>query len=219
MPDVYLHVPKSDIDDVTDCGMKLSEYSTSTISVNGTSYDCMCGYLHPADAKFDERDGEMVCVRAEVKEQYCYIGDADLHVIARRSGGVLEKYQQSIVPICEYKLGTYRNPECYVTCTIIGDSIYDVQNGDSAPLLYNSSEDLYYECLETFLKDECGIEQKDILACFFEYLRYQGIFRVESANGNCNIFYSNKMEKCFALDKADCDAILEKLACLDLMNS
>lgn len=218
MPDVYLYVPKEDIDDVVECGMKLSEYSTRTIMVNGTSYDCIRGYLHPCDAKLGERVGEMVCVRAEVKEQYCFVGDGDLYALTQRSRSGEEKYKKSIVPIREYKLGTYRNPECYVICTVIGDSIYDLKNGNRAPLLYNSSEELYYDCLESFLKDRCGISQKDMLACVFAYLRYNGIFRVENVDEKCDIFYNNKMEKYFSLERADFDAILEKLSDLDSLS-
>ena len=212
MVDVFIYVPKEKADDIADCGMKLSEYSQRVIPVESEDYDCICGYLHPMD--FEGRtDDTVACIRAEVQERYCYVCDGDLYELSRRDYDFAEKYEKSIVPLTEYALGDYRRPQCLVTCTIVGGSVYDADDdGSSTPLLYNDSEELYCDRLESYLVDKCGISREVILSSMFYRLRNEGAIRSVTTWDNVVLYHSDELNRTFSFSDGDCGRIMELLA-------
>lgn len=146
----FYFIRKEDADEVLECGIKREGHSTRTISVHGTSISCFEAYLHPADIK--NKSNDVIPVKIVVPDNKTFIADDSL------SG---QRYEQSIVPHSQYKMGSYRSPVCLITCTLLPYMIEQYDPNKDEALLYHSSEQLY--CNRLFYNaDDASDTFKDI---------------------------------------------------------
>ncbi|MBE7064364.1 MAG: hypothetical protein E7384_00895 [Ruminococcaceae bacterium] len=143
---VFFSVQEEAVEDICECGLKVSEYKNRTVSVNGNLTSFIAAKLNPND--LEKADGCMI-IRFIPDDSHCFIAEGafyDEHILCVQSGGDdfwLKKYEDTIVPVSQYKLGQYRNPDYLIGRTLFAEQIeiFDIRKGE--PILYSNSEELY----------------------------------------------------------------------------
>lgn len=174
--DVYYYIDKNEKDDILDCGIKLSVKSDRKVPVGGYPTSCISTLLNPKDdlTRYDSK--EHICLRLDLKPNYCYIADRTLY----GSQKTLELYNRSVIPAADYIFGTFRQPECLVTCTILPESINVLNKAIDCPILYTSSEELYIQRLISEFRDKYDNFDEAVLQLFLSHLTGSGKFsRIE----------------------------------------
>jgi hypothetical protein len=95
----------------------------------------IAAFFHPAENYAPAEDGT-VCLRAEIPVREAFVADA-----AR----VPDKIAGTLLPLAEYKLGTYRRPFIVIPGGLAADCFSKRDNDLDAPLLYENSEKLYID--------------------------------------------------------------------------
>lgn len=173
---VFYFAKTDSADEIIDCGIKLNQHFEREITINGAGKKCILTYLHPADCnKFYDESYKAIKIKAPAENSY--IAEGALYDSLN-----LSNYELSLIPISEYKLGTYRKPECLIQCTLLPHQIEDFDRRRDEPILYDSSENLYldrvlYEVKEKFLYfDDLALEKYyDMLVEKGEYIKEECI--------------------------------------------
>lgn len=176
---VFFPVPIADLDDVCECGLKISKYANRTINVNGREMTCISAYLNPNDA---EKDESLEMIRLIPDEAHCYVAEGafyEEHLLCVACGGDdfwLKKYQDTIISASDYRFGMYRKPEYLIGRTLFSEQIEKFDRRKGEPILYNDSQELYigsavryaeeicedfYETAVSAVHSECGLQHID----------------------------------------------------------
>lgn len=174
MIEVYFYVPARKAENAVECGIKLTEWYSREIVLDGERKKCISTLLNPRDDHEKYTSQEYKCLKLEVQSKYCYIADSLLHDAGRTHPEVMELYHRSILPVGDYTFGNYRLPECLVTCTVIGENISLLGRGLDTPLLYNNSQELYFNNLLEGLREEHEDFNDTMLYHFFKRLHEEG---------------------------------------------
>lgn len=143
---VFFSVPDSELEDICECGLKISEYKDRTVSVNGMALNFIAAKLNPNDV--EKQDCHTV-LRLVPDDSRSYIAEGafyDEHLLCIQSGGDdfwLRQYEKTIVPVSQYRLGMYRNPEYLIGRTLFSSQIETFDRRKGEPILYNDSAELY----------------------------------------------------------------------------
>ena len=155
---VFFSVPDTAVDDICDCGLKVSEYKNRTVSVGGVPTNFIAAKLNPNDIEKD--DGETV-IRLVPDEAHCYVAEGafyEEHILCVQSGGDdfwLKKYEKTVIPVSEYKFGMYRNPDYLIARTLFSEQIEKFDRRKGEPILYNDSDELYMGRMVRYAEDMC----------------------------------------------------------------
>jgi len=176
MTQVYIHLPKLEAERALVGGIKLSEKKERTFTYQGIKFNCFTGWLHPNDDITRQGDEEYVCIKLNLDERYCFVGARDLYPH--------ELYFKSLVPFSQYRLGTFRRPQCLICSTVLPSRVKVQGRRLDVPLLYGNSEELYLENVQSFLAGEYSAFQNDQLYSFFQMLALQDRFeQIETEDG------------------------------------
>lgn len=193
--EVYYYIPVDEKEDALSCGIKLSSKIDKKVTVNNHPAPCISALLNPKDDMDKYTSDKYVCLRIEIKPDYCYIADKTLY----GSEKTRELYSCSIISPLNYVFGTYRNPECLITCTILPDSIHLMNKAIDAPVLYDNSENLYINRLFDELQEENPDFNETALTLFFDFLSNNGdLTRIDNNN---MLVYTSQTGKVYTLKK------------------
>ena len=159
---VYFYVPVEKATDVIECGLKLSEWKVREQQTpwNAEPKPCFCALLHPDDDK-RSRDPAYRCVKIDIPAEDCIIADGDLYKLSMEYPDIRKKYIDTMVPLDRYLFGSFRNPECLIFKTILGDQISVYGKGLDDPILFENSETLYINnILERYNDRYSGINRE-----------------------------------------------------------
>lgn len=190
---VYFYVPVDKANDVIECGLKLSEWKDREQQTpwNSGPQPCFCALLHPDDDKRN-RDPAYQCIKINVPAEDCVIADGDLYKLSMEYPEIKQKYIDTMVPLNRYIFGSFRNPECLIFTTILGDQISVYGKGLDDPILYENSETLYVNNLLERYNDRYSGINRVLLYCFL---------LAQSQNGLLEGLYSDSEGLAFFLDK------------------
>ncbi|MGI6123086.1 MAG: hypothetical protein ACOYIG_02710 [Acetivibrionales bacterium] len=198
MADLYFFVHKDKIEDVVDCGLKLSEWYDREIAIPeiGDNRKVIKTFLNPRDDLKKLKDTQFRCLRLQVELEYCWVADASLYRMGQEDSGIMEQYLNNIVPLKDYCFGTFKNPEALVLTSVLPEYIEVTGVALDIPLLYENSETLYLvNLLEKYeqLHNDSG---NHLLYAFFTYLESKGeVSRFEDKeHKNVVFFYKDSKE-------------------------
>jgi len=162
--DAYLYIPSTEKTDALMCGIKLSVWGEKTLILNGYPAQCISALLNPRDDIKKYKSSDYACLRVDIKPESCYIADKSLY----GSKELDELYAKSIISPKDYVFGTYRNPECLISRTILPENLSDADKPQGCPLLYQNSEELYVNNLLEKFKENSPDFNETILSLFIE---------------------------------------------------
>jgi len=167
----YYYIPIEEKEDILSCGIKLSVKADRIITINDTlTTFCISALLNPKDDLEKYKSYNFICLRLEIKDEYCYIANKDLLHIE-------DFYEKSVTKLSDYILGSYSAPECLITCTILPESISIKNKVIDFPILYDNSRDLYLNNLIYDMKDVYNNYDEVTLGLFLENLCSNGKFK------------------------------------------
>ncbi|HPV01374.1 MAG TPA: hypothetical protein PK127_02685 [Clostridiales bacterium] len=174
MVEVYFYIPAEKAGDAVDCGIKLSEWYSREVRIGGIMRKCITALLNPRDEYEKYTSSEYRCLKMEVPPKCCYIADRSLYEAGCGNPEAMKLYEESIIPVMDYRFGDYRFPEVLVTSTVLGEQISVTGKMLDTPLLYNSSQELYLSNLAEQLREEHSDLDDTFLYLYFKWLCSQG---------------------------------------------
>ncbi len=144
MVEAYFYIPAESAENAVECGIKLSEWYSREVNLEGEKKRCISALLNPRDDLEKYNSPVFRCLKLEVQFKYCFAADRLLYQAGLAYSEAMDRYEHSIIPINQYKFGSYRLPECLVTSTIIGEHINVLGKGLDTPVLYSNSQELYF---------------------------------------------------------------------------
>jgi len=143
MVEVYFYIPADRVAGAVECGIKLSEWYSREIVNDGDRKKYISALLNPRDDVNKYNSAEYVCLKLEIMTKYCRIAEGALYGPGLADAGIMELYNNSIVSVEEYRFGQFRQPECLVSCTVLGEHINVLDKRLDSPILFDNSEELY----------------------------------------------------------------------------
>ena len=174
MSEVYFYMPADKAGNAVDCGIKLTDWYSREVHIEGSIKKCMAALLNPRDEYDKFRSDKYKCLKIDIQSRYCYVADRLLYEAGRSSRQAMELYERSIVPIEDYVLGEYRFPEVLITSTILGENVSILGRKLDTPLMYDNSQELYFSGLMTRLKEENEELDDMLLYLYFKWLSDRG---------------------------------------------
>lgn len=193
MAELYFFVSRDKVQDIVDCGLKLSEWYDREITLPGMngSRKVLKAYLNPRDDRAKYKDAGFQCLRLNVDLDYCRVADWALYKIGRDEPFLMQKYYESIIPLRDYRFGTFREPEVLVMTSILPEYIEITGVAMDIPLLYESSEALYLTNLMEKQEELYKDSGNHLLYAFYTYLEARGqVVRYEDKEKNYAVFFA-----------------------------
>lgn len=177
MAGLYFYVPTSKIQDITECGLKLSEWFDREVELIGQSgrKRAIRALINPRDDAIKARDEQFRALRLEVDPEQCLIGDADLYQLGLKNPQIMEKYRETLTPLSEYHFGVFRNPECLIFTSILPDRIEVTGKVKDIPVLFESSEALYLGNIMESIEVKHQDSGNTLLYAYMAYLESKGL--------------------------------------------
>lgn len=195
MAELYYYIPREKINDIVDCGLKLSEWYDREILLPG--FNCyrkvLKAFLNPRDDLKKVKDANSQCLRLEVDLDYCRVGDAALYDMGLKEPVLMENYIKNLIPLADYKFGAFRNPEVLIMVSLLPDKIDIAGKALDIPVLYESSEILYLNNLLEKQEETYQDSGNHLLYAFFIYLEAMGkvIKHTDDEKKNVIFFYKD----------------------------
>ncbi|HOM01877.1 MAG TPA: hypothetical protein PLH43_03510 [Acetivibrio sp.] len=204
MVEVYYYIPKEEVENAVECGLKLSEYFDKEVIIENTKMKCISALLNPKDDMEKYRSEGLRCVKLELPSEYCFVADKYLYEVGLNRPEVMKLYLDSIVPIKDYTFGLYRLPECLVTSTVISEHISLLNKRLDSPVLFDNSEELYINNAVENLKEDYPNINDIMLYYFYHYLENKGkLEKIEDEGSEVVVFLDKKTGKNFLAKKPD----------------
>lgn len=192
---VYFYIPAEKMEDVIDCGLKLSEWKERKQATPWSvdARPCIRAYLHPLDDK-RHTDPSFKCIKLDVPVEYCVVGDNDLYQLSLEHPGMKKVYIDTMVPLDRYLFGSFRSPECLVFTTVLSEQIRPLGKGLGEPILYHSSETLYVNNLLERYNSRFDDINQVLLYSFLTLQRQNGcVDGLQSDEKGLAVFYDREM--------------------------
>lgn len=204
MVEVYCYLRADEVENIVECGMKLSSWFDKEVSVHSESRKCISALLNPKDDIEKYKSGDFVCVKLEVDPRYCFVADKYLYWIGLNFPQSMDMYIQSVIPVENYIFGSYRLPECLITTTVIAGHISVLNKRLDSPVLFDNSEELYINnILETY-KEEVDDFNDCLLYNFYCKLAEIGkADKIEDNEKKMAVFIDKRREKAFTIKIPD----------------
>jgi hypothetical protein len=176
MAGVYFYVPQKELKDVTDCGLKLSEWFDREIFLPclHSSKKVIKTFLNPRDDRKNMSDPAYQCLRLDIDLQYCIVGDSDLYKMGLREPLAMEYYTAQLIPLSNYRFGTFRCPEALVTTSVLPERIEAIGKLLDTPVLYESSEKLYLDNILDKHEENWKDSGNHLLYAYYAQMEAQG---------------------------------------------
>lgn len=165
---VFYYADKNLIDEIKECGIKLNSNFSREITIKGVAKKCILTYLNPADCNLFYNDNYNA-VKIKAPSDSSYIAEGAVYDVSD-----LTLYEKSLISINEYKLGTYRKPECLISCTLLPYQIEYYDRRRDEPILYDNSEHIYLERVVYQAQEECPFYNDFALSKYYDILAGNG---------------------------------------------
>lgn len=197
----YYFVRSEDADEIAECGLKLldGEYRPADICRDGKGI-CFVTKLNPAD--FREDHTGKTCIKIDLDKVNAYVAEGFFYDPFSEKG-LDELYNNSVLPVKEYRLGMYRDPECLIINTVLPDCIEIGDPVMDEPILYTSSESLYLDRLFENAQNSCEDFRDLALEAYYDRIADSNAWQTEQigfrkiykdGKGNCMIALRNMCE-------------------------
>jgi hypothetical protein len=204
MVEVYIYIPVQQLENAVECGMKLSEWYSREAELEGARKKCISALLNPRDDHARYMSQDYRCLKLEVQSKYCFAADSLLYEPGLVYPEVMEMYKHSIIPIEKYTFGDYRLPECLITSTITGENIRVLGRGLDTPVLYNNSQELYFNNILEGFREEHDDFDDSLLYHFFKRLHVDGkVNCIEDSASGLAVFRDNRHNRTYTLKIPD----------------
>lgn len=204
MVEVYFYLPIMNVDNAVTCGIKLSDWFSKEVELDGDTKKCISALLNPRDDIDKYISHEYKCIKMEIMPKYCYVADGALYRTGLNNEDVMEMYVRSIIPIERYNFGKFRFPECLVTCTVLGDFVKVLDKRLDSPILFNNSEELYMgNIIESFKENHENFNDA-LLYSFFSRLADMGkIKKIEDIKNGMAIYTDTCSDAVYTINIPD----------------
>jgi hypothetical protein len=172
--EVYFYMPADRAEYAAECGIKLSEWYTREVRIDGELKKCITALFNPRDDYEKYSSDKFKCLKLELQTKYCRVADRFLYEMGRSYPEAMELYERSAVPVESYVFGDYRLPEVLVASTVQSEQISIPGKMLDTPLLYTNSQELYLSSLLARLKDEKEDLDDTFLYLYFKWLSDRG---------------------------------------------
>ncbi len=202
--EVYFYIPADKASYAVECGLKLSEWYSREAVIDGSSRKCISALFNPRDEHEKYTSGSYRCLKLEIDPKYCFAADRSLYEAGLSCPRAMELYKASIMPIGSYTFGEYRFPEVLVTSTILGENISLTGKMLDTPLLYENSQELYFNNLMEFLRDEHSDLNDTLLYLYFKWLCETGKAEcISGGDGTYAVFRVNGEQRVYTFRTPD----------------
>jgi hypothetical protein len=191
---VYFYIPSDKLEDVTDCGIKLSEWKDRDQATRWSSIPkpCLCAFLHPLDDR-RHQDPSYRCVKLDIPVEYLVVANRDLYRLSLEYSDIEQIYIDTMVPLQRYIFGSFRRPECLVFTTVLSEQIKPLGRGLDEPILYESSETLYVNNLLEKYNDRYDDFNQVLLYSFLTLQQQKGfIDGLHSTDERLAVFFDSE---------------------------
>lgn len=143
---IYYYTKNENLPIYLKYGIRLSKNYDEEFNINGYKKPFFIGLLNPKDdiAKYTSND--YTCLKLDVLNNHCKVINYSLQLNINE----VTPY----ISLDEYKFGTFKNPCVLIDTSIISDKISIYNKIMDIPLLYDNSEEFYYELQNQKLMDE-----------------------------------------------------------------
>ena len=134
---IYYYTKNENLPIFLKYGIRLSKNFDKEIYINGYKKPYLIGLFNPKDDinKYDSKN--YTCIKLDVLSNHCKVINLD--------GNEFLDEMIKHIPLEEYKFGTFKNPCVLIDTSIMSDKISLYNKIIDIPLLYDNSEDFYYE--------------------------------------------------------------------------
>ena len=207
MVEVYFYIPARQTDMAVECGIKVSDWYTREVLLDGAKKKCIAALLNPRDDFDKYMSPAYRCLKLEVKPKYCFVADSLLYEVGLAYPEVMEMYQRSMMPVEQYTFGGYRLPECLVTSTVLGEDVHLLGKGLESPVLYDNCQELYFNNILEGFRETHDDFNDTLLYHFFRRLCDEGkAVRVEDTISGLAVFTYNGDGRVYTLRIPDMGA-------------
>ncbi len=197
MAEVYKHVPKTNLEDIVQCGLKLTQWGLITCKIAGFETRFIPAYLNPKDDDSFYGREDYTCLRIQIPNDYCKIGNYFLY--NDQNELLNDLFVQSIIPVQKYIFGNYRKPICLISRTVQGEEISITDKVRDYPILVDNSVELYLNNLIADKSEEDMSWLDAVLYAYYSDLADKGIIvKVECEALGISVFI-NKDKKMVTL--------------------
>lgn len=158
---IFYYILRDDMYKIKE-GISLEQCYDKSFLIDGRMQNCIIGLLSPKDDNVRYLSQEYICIEADVDIKCCYVLNGDLEILQDK-----ELYYKSLIPLEEYKFGTYRRPQIAVTCNIPPYNIIISKKGIGTPILFNTSDQLYKDNIFEELRIRYDDFDETMLGIFF----------------------------------------------------
>ena len=134
---IYYYTKKDNLPIYLKYGIRLSKNFDIEVNISGYKKPFLKGFLNPRDDMKMYDSEEYVCLKLELLNNHCKVIDSsflnDLNEV------------HDFIPLENYVFGTYKNPIVLIDTSVISDKISTYNKIIDIPLLYDNSEEFFYE--------------------------------------------------------------------------
>lgn len=198
MVEVYYYIPMNNAENAVTCGIKLSEWFDREAVIEGSGKRCISALLNPRDDQERYVSRDYRCLKLEIMPRYCFVADKYLYQAGTAYPEIMKRYAASIIPVENYRFGSYRLPECLVTSTIISDYVSVLDRRLDSPILFGSSEELYLNNIIEGYRELHNDFTDALLYSFYCRLAGEGrVRRMEDPGSGIAVFIDERDGKAF----------------------
>lgn len=135
---IYYYTKNENLPIFLKYGIRLSKNFNAELNINGYVKPFLIGLLNPKDDFEKYNSNEYTCLKLDVLDDHLRVIDKEL---INNYGGEQLAYTQ----INNYIFGTLKNPIVLIDTSIISDKISVYNKIMDLPLLFDNSEDFFYE--------------------------------------------------------------------------
>ena len=135
MATIYYYAKNESLPIYLKYGIRLSKNFDKELNINGYIKQYLIGYLNPKDNMQKYNSNEFTCIKLEVLENHVTVIDSSFGLENNSSYSSIDKYI----------FGTFRLPLALVDTSIMSDKISLYNKVIDVPLLYDNSEEYFYE--------------------------------------------------------------------------
>ena len=143
---IYYYTKNDNLPIYLKYGIRLSKNYDEEFNINGYKKPFLTGLLNPKDDINKYNSNAYTCIKLDVLSNHCKVINYSLQLNINE----VTPY----IPLEEYKFGTFKNPCVLIDTSIISDKISLYNKVIDVPLLYDNSEDFYYELQSQKIIDE-----------------------------------------------------------------
>lgn len=135
---IYYYTKNENLPIFLKYGIRLSKNFDKELNINGYTKPYLIGLLNPKDDVLKYNSTESTCLKLDLLDSHCKIIDFSSLELATTQ-------PIDYIPLEEYIFGTYKNPVVLIDTSVISDKISTYNKIIDIPILFDNSEDFYYE--------------------------------------------------------------------------